>query len=267
MLSLNCAARLFQYCFSCVEFPPSRRLSRCILSHADFHSGTTTSLSLPHATSSPASCTTPSSPRWTSTTCPPPALRTPRGRARGCRFRPGTLWPGAGLRCSSFCGYAVFARVVGMCRARDACCATEPAAASLTTFAGAPLHVVCARRRICSCRPRPLQRACARFAAPRAAGGHAVAALARTCGAAGQAIPWQRAAAAFVLRQPPVHPADPPRRCCRPQRALQHRAQIRRLHRQALLQRRRAQGFGPIMMMMMTSAAVGAACERGESLS
>jgi hypothetical protein len=135
----------------------------------------------------------------------------------------------------------------------SAACATRvaspnPAAASLTTFAGAPRHVprghvVCARRRICSCRPRPLQRACARFAAPRAAGGHAVAALTRTCGAAGQAIPLQRADAAAVLRQPAVRPADPPRRCCRPQRALQRRAQIHRLHRQALLQRRRAQAL------------------------
>ena len=84
----------------------------------------------------------------------------------------------------------------------------NPAAASLTLRTVFPRqHVVCARRRICSCRPRPLQRACARFAAPRGAGGHAVAALARTCGAAGQAIPWQRAAAAAVLRQPPVRPA------------------------------------------------------------
>jgi hypothetical protein len=133
----------------------------------------------------------------------------------------------------------------------------NPAAASLTTFAGAPRHVarvyfVYARRRICSCRPRPLQRACARFAAPRAAGGHAVAALARTCGTAGQAIPWQRAAAAAVLRQPPVRPADPPRRCCRPQRSLQRRAQIRRLHRQALLQRRRAQALAQEAMKTST---------------
>ena len=156
------------------------------------------------------------------------------GNLRGCRCRPATLWPGAGGRCSSFCGYAVFARAVVMCRSRDVCCAT------LTTFAGAPRHVVCARRRICSSRPRSLQRACARFAAPCAAGGHAVAALACTRGAAGQAIP---SAAVAVLRQPPVHPADPPRRCCRPQRALRRRAQIYRLHRQALLQRRRAQAL------------------------
>ena len=40
-----------------------------------------------------------------------------------------------------------------------------------------------------------------------------------------------------------IRPADPPRRCCRPQRALQRRAQIHRLHRQALLQRRRAQAL------------------------
>jgi hypothetical protein len=129
----------------------------------------------------------------------------------------------------------------------------NPAAACLTTFAGAPRHaprghVVCAGRRICSCRPRPLQRACAHFAAPRAAGGHAVAALARTCGAAGQAIPWQRAAAAAVLRQPPVRPAVPPRRCCRPQRALQRRAQMHRLHRQALLKRRRAQALDDLFI-------------------
>jgi hypothetical protein len=135
-----------------------------------------------------------------------------------------------------------FLRVRGCC-ARSRIAPPNPAAASLTTFAGAPRHVVCARRRICSCRPRPLQLACVRCAAPRAAGGHAVAALPRTCGAAGQAIPWQRAAAAAVLRQPPVRPADPPRRCCRPQRALQRTAQIYRLYRQALLQRRRAQAL------------------------
>ncbi len=127
----------------------------------------------------------------------------------------------------------------------------NPAAASLMTFAGARRknrhvsrrHAACAWRRICSCRTRPLQRACARFAAPRAAGGHAVAALPRTCGAARQAIPWQRAAAAAVLRQPPVRPAPSPRRCCQPQRLLQRRAQIHCLHRQALLQRRRAQAL------------------------
>ena len=119
----------FQFYFSpwsFVEFPPSRRLSRCILSHADFHSGATKSLSLPHATSSSVSCTTPTSPSCTSTTSPPTALGTPRGRARGCRCRPATLWPGAGTQCSCFSGYVVFARAVGMFRARDACCATEP---------------------------------------------------------------------------------------------------------------------------------------------
>jgi hypothetical protein len=90
-VSLNCAARLFQYCFSFVEFPPSRRLSHCISCHADFYRLIAKSLSLPHATSSPASCTTPSSPRCASTTSPPPAFGTPRGRARGCRCRPATL--------------------------------------------------------------------------------------------------------------------------------------------------------------------------------
>jgi hypothetical protein len=61
-----------------------------------------------------------------STTGPPPALGTPRGRARGCHCRPATLCPRDGRLCSSFCVCAVLARAVGMCSARDACCATEP---------------------------------------------------------------------------------------------------------------------------------------------
>jgi len=110
--------------------------------------------------------------------------------------------------------------------------------------------LVCARRRICSCRPRPLLRACARSAAPRAAERHAVAALARTRVAAAQAVPWQRAAAAAVLRQPPVRPAAPPRRCCRPWRSLQRRAQLHRPNREALLQRRCAQALAQKAMKM-----------------
>jgi hypothetical protein len=137
-------------------------------SHAESYSITTTSLLLPLATSSPASCTTPSSPRCSSISSPPPALRTPLGRARGCRCRPETLWPWAGRRCSIFCGYVpvVFARTVrasGVC-AHSTCqwclrAQSEPAARATRVAPRLAKVPRCSfphdrRRRIAPCRQR-----------------------------------------------------------------------------------------------------------------
>jgi len=65
---------LFLFLF--LQYSPFLRFST-----ASFHRATTASLSLPHATSLPAFCTTPSSPRFTSTTSPPPVS----AAMRGCR--------------------------------------------------------------------------------------------------------------------------------------------------------------------------------------
>ena len=99
--------------------------------------------------------------------------------------------------------------------------------AALTTFADASgdvprQHDACARRRTRSCRVPSLQRVCSCCAAACAPGDYAVTAPACTCVAAGQGLPGQGAAAAAVLRLPPVCPAASPGHCCRPQRSHQH---------------------------------------------
>ncbi len=116
------------FCLCCV-FSACLVLLQClfccilpfVIFHSESHRAATTSLSRPLATSSPASCTTPSLRSCISVVHPPPALGTTHGRAKGCSCRPAKLWPRDGRRFSSFCARTPSPKSLCHCR----CSATE----------------------------------------------------------------------------------------------------------------------------------------------